>query len=98
MSTPCYLDPTHCYRYWGVIDDALRAAAYRGVTVRLLASYWEHTDDDMIRFMKSLSDDSMMGYKGLLEMVTSTLSVCLCIFYSISGSSAYVQNVYQNRH
>ncbi|KAF0312743.1 Phospholipase D3 [Amphibalanus amphitrite] len=41
--------------FWPVIDDALRRAAVdRGVTVRLLASVWNHTHDDMLAGLRSL--------------------------------------------
>lgn len=56
--------------YWSKIDDALRYAAYRGIHVRLMGSYWNHTDTDMIHFMKSLCDDSDVGYHGTLEAVS----------------------------
>lgn len=43
--------------YWPRIDDALRAAAFdRKVKVRLLASYWNNTWDDMFNFLYSLDD------------------------------------------
>lgn len=46
--------------YWPVIDDALRKAAYTNhVTVRLLASKWQHTQKNMFSFLCSLK---MMGY------------------------------------
>jgi len=47
------------YRFWPVIDDALRKASLeRGVKVRILASQWKHTKHDMIYFLRSLSDVS----------------------------------------
>lgn len=44
--------------YWPNIDDALRAAAFnkRNVRVKLLASYWNHTWDNMFMFLRSLDD------------------------------------------
>lgn len=53
--------------YWWRIDVALREAAYRGIEVRLMGSYWNHTSQDMLRFMKSLSDNSQTGYGGTIE-------------------------------
>ncbi|KAL5008642.1 hypothetical protein ScPMuIL_014223 [Solemya velum] len=41
--------------YWPVIDDEIRKAAFRGVEVKLLGSYWLHTHNDMITYMESLS-------------------------------------------
>ncbi|XP_065069919.1 5'-3' exonuclease PLD3-like isoform X1 [Rhopilema esculentum] len=44
-------------RYWGVIDSALREAAYdRGVEVQLMMSSWIHTKKEMIPMLKSLQD------------------------------------------
>lgn len=43
-------------RFWPVIDDALRTAAItRRVEVHLLASLWNHTSPDMLKFLDSLS-------------------------------------------
>lgn len=50
--------------FWPNIDDALRAAAFnRKVKVKLLASYWNHTWDDMFMFLRSL-DDLRKHYHG----------------------------------
>ncbi|XP_005068357.1 5'-3' exonuclease PLD4 [Mesocricetus auratus] len=51
--------PTMCYshpaRYWPVLDNAVRAAAFnRGVHVRLLVSCWLNTDPAMFAFLRSL--------------------------------------------
>jgi len=47
------------FRFWPVIDDALRKASLeRGVRVRILASQWNHTKHDMVYFLRSLSDIS----------------------------------------
>eukprot|EP01105_Mastigella_eilhardi_P013470 TRINITY_DN3072_c0_g2_i2.p1 TRINITY_DN3072_c0_g2~~TRINITY_DN3072_c0_g2_i2.p1 ORF type:complete len:395 (-),score=92.19 TRINITY_DN3072_c0_g2_i2:79-1263(-) len=40
--------------YWPEIDDALRSAAFRGVTVRLLVSRWNHTSRSMFQYVSSL--------------------------------------------
>ena len=43
-------------RYWPVIDDALRKAAFdRQVHVRLLASLWNHTRPDLKFYLRSLA-------------------------------------------
>lgn len=50
-------------RYWPVIDDALRRAAFdRGVNVSLLISYWNHTWEDMPKYLKSLVEMRSYGY------------------------------------
>ena len=63
-----------CCSYWSRIDVALRAAAYSGVTVRLMGSYWNHTSEDMLHFLKSLSDDTHTGHNGIIETVSLTLT------------------------
>ncbi|KHJ95440.1 phospholipase D domain protein [Oesophagostomum dentatum] len=40
--------------YWPDIDDALRAAAFRGVSVRLLVSHWNHSRPEEKVFLRSL--------------------------------------------
>lgn len=48
---------TNPRRFWPRIDDALRVAGFdRKVQVRLLASYWSNTWDDMFNFLRSLDD------------------------------------------
>ena len=48
--------PLPSSRYWPVIDDALRRAAFdRKVKVRLLASLWNHTRPDMKYYLQSLA-------------------------------------------
>lgn len=43
-------------KYWPVIDDALRRAAFdRGVSVKLLISYWNNTWEEMPLYLKSLN-------------------------------------------
>lgn len=46
---------THPARYWPVLDNALRAAAFnKGVHVRLLVSCWFNTDPTMFAYLRSL--------------------------------------------
>ncbi|VDK85473.1 unnamed protein product [Litomosoides sigmodontis] len=42
-------------RYWPIIDDALRKAAYSGIEVKLLISKWKTTRPTLFAFLKSLS-------------------------------------------
>ncbi|KAK3092765.1 hypothetical protein FSP39_006993 [Pinctada imbricata] len=50
-------------RYWPVIDDAIRRAAFdRGVNVSLLISYWKHTWQDMQKYLKSLAEMRFHSY------------------------------------
>ena len=46
---------------------------FKGVNVRLMGSYWNHTDFQMFKFLKSLRDDSGMGYHGTIETVSSVV-------------------------
>lgn len=41
--------------FWPDIDNAIRAAAWRGVKVRLLFSIWEHTSPASIQYWQSLN-------------------------------------------
>lgn len=41
-------------RYWGDIDTALRAAAFRGVALRLLISHWDYTSPLAMPYLQSL--------------------------------------------
>lgn len=51
-----YLWYVYICRYWPVIDDALRRAAFdRKVSVKLLISYWNNTWKDMQLYLKSLN-------------------------------------------
>ena len=76
-------------RYWAAIGDALRTAAYnRGVSVRLMGSYWNHTSEDMIKFLASLSANSGIGpLNGSIETVslralhTHTLIIIVCTHF-----------------
>ncbi|XP_061173053.1 5'-3' exonuclease PLD3-like [Saccostrea echinata] len=44
-------------RFWPVIDDAFKRAAFdRGVNVSLLISHWNHTWEDMPKYLKSLAE------------------------------------------
>ena len=85
------LTTTHTHiRYWSQIDDALRSAAYsRGVSVRVMGSYWEHTSSDMLKFLQSLADMSSTGsFRGTIETVS--LSVCQSACLSVHHSQNYV--------
>ena len=41
--------------YWGDIDNALRQAAFRGVTVKLLFAQWAHTNNETLQFQRSMA-------------------------------------------
>ncbi|KAH8240721.1 hypothetical protein KR026_004318 [Drosophila bipectinata] len=45
------------HQYWPIIDDALRRAAVeRGIIVKLLISWWKHSNPSEDRYLKSLLD------------------------------------------
>ncbi|KAH9509355.1 5'-3' exonuclease pld3 [Bulinus truncatus] len=47
---------THPRKFWPVIDDELKQAAFdRNITVHLLISTWNHSDSSMYPFLKSLN-------------------------------------------
>eukprot|EP01125_Pyxidicula_operculata_P005832 TRINITY_DN2035_c0_g1_i2.p1 TRINITY_DN2035_c0_g1~~TRINITY_DN2035_c0_g1_i2.p1 ORF type:complete len:235 (+),score=26.46 TRINITY_DN2035_c0_g1_i2:647-1351(+) len=47
--------PPSTAEYWGLLDDAFRRAAFRGVTVNILFGVWDHTDNRTYQYMKSLN-------------------------------------------
>ncbi|KAI0210847.1 5'-3' exonuclease PLD3 [Lamellibrachia satsuma] len=47
---------TYPSRFWPVIDDALRRASLeRGVEIRIMASWWNHSNPDMVKYLNSLA-------------------------------------------
>jgi phospholipase D3/4 len=55
LPSTLYMDPPSANFYWGPIDQALRQAAFRGVSVRLLASHWIHSSYLMFPYLASLN-------------------------------------------
>ncbi|XP_071810219.1 5'-3' exonuclease PLD3-like [Asterias amurensis] len=56
----------HPQTYWPVIDDKLRSLAFnRKISVRLLASYWEHSEKEMIGFLRSLA---ILNTTGIMDI------------------------------
>ncbi len=51
---PLSYGPNGTRPYYAVIDDALRAAAARGVKIRLMVSNW-NTDEPAVRYLQSLA-------------------------------------------
>ncbi|MFJ3057960.1 phospholipase D-like domain-containing protein [Herbaspirillum sp. NPDC087042] len=51
---PLSYGPSHTRPYYAVIDDALRAAATRGVKIKLMVSNW-NTEQPAIRYLQSLA-------------------------------------------
>uniref|UniRef100_A0A1I7WQD2 PLD phosphodiesterase domain-containing protein n=1 Tax=Heterorhabditis bacteriophora TaxID=37862 RepID=A0A1I7WQD2_HETBA len=42
------------WRYWPILDDVLRSAAFRGVNVRMLVSKWDHSRAEEIEYLRSM--------------------------------------------
>ncbi|MBP0598564.1 phospholipase [Herbaspirillum sp. LeCh32-8] len=51
---PLSYGPNHTRPYYAVIDNAIRAAATRGVKVKLMVSHW-NTEQPAIRYLQSLA-------------------------------------------
>ncbi|TDG49437.1 hypothetical protein AWZ03_004120 [Drosophila navojoa] len=50
-------------KYWSAIDNALRTAAVeRGVAVKMLISWWKHSDKRMDNYLRSLQDLTMANH------------------------------------
>ena len=55
MRRHCDVTARLCFRYWPVIDNALREAAFeRNVRVRVMASWWKHSRLSLLAFLRSL--------------------------------------------
>ena len=72
-------------RFWPIIDDALRRVAYEnGVEVRLMASQWNHTKPDMIKYMRSLQDlngiETAQDYHKTVKIAMASLPAELLLF------------------
>ena len=50
---PLTLFQTPMY-YWGVLDDAFRAASMRKVNVRLIFAVWNNTRPELLQYWRSL--------------------------------------------
>ena len=62
--------------FWPPIDDAIRAAAFRGVHVELLISQWQHSPKEATQYMLSLLQINSAlpkgkdGQKGSISIVS----------------------------
>ena len=66
------------FRYWPVIDDALREAAFnRKVKVRLLASLWNHTRPDLKFYLRSLAALNGANYASVEVVCALSLTFTL---------------------
>ncbi|VDK75665.1 unnamed protein product [Onchocerca ochengi] len=77
---PATLYKTNNNTYWPKLDNAIRAAAYRGVNVRLLVSHWKYSLLGMVHFLKSLLEinDGMpkiANHSGKIEVKLFTIPV-----------------------
>ena len=92
------------FRYWPLIDDALRAAAYnRGVNVSLMGSHWNHTSQDMLAFLTSLSANSGTGSGGIIQTVgydrnTLTIYIYIIIYIHIQKHNTHIHTIHTQTH
>jgi hypothetical protein len=42
------------FSYWGLLDSAIRGAAFRGARVDLLISQWNHSRPEMYGYLRSM--------------------------------------------
>jgi len=62
------------HHYWPFIDDALRRAAVeRGVAVKLLISWWKHSNPSEDKYLKSLQDLSSKQDNIDIQIVSITI-------------------------
>ena len=81
-------------RYWADIDDALRTAMYdRGIDVKLLASYWPHTPEYQVLFIKSLAAINGTS-KGSMETVTTQQHVWHGVHGCVVGGTGMYSSFY----
>ena len=58
-------------RFWPVIDDALRRASLeRGVEIRIMASWWNHSNPDMVKYLNSLA-----AFNGAMKAKVSVVGI-----------------------
>lgn len=63
-------------RYWPAIDNALRTAAVeRGVSVKLLISWWQHSDPSENNYLASLQDLSMTSRHIDIQIVSRNVGL-----------------------
>uniref|UniRef100_A0A1I8AVX3 PLD phosphodiesterase domain-containing protein n=1 Tax=Steinernema glaseri TaxID=37863 RepID=A0A1I8AVX3_9BILA len=62
-------------RYWPALDDALKAAAFRGVHVSLLVGNWTHSRRDEFAYLRSLLyfNKAMGSRQGQIEVKLFTV-------------------------
>ncbi|KAI6215753.1 hypothetical protein M3Y94_00421600 [Aphelenchoides besseyi] len=87
--------------YWGLLDSALRGAAYNGAKVDLLISHWNYSRPEMLGYLRSmLQINSALpfhvgGKRGQINVVSS-FQCLLFALHNFSGYSLY-QHQLNNR-
>lgn len=80
-------------QYWPPIDNALRRAAVeRGVAVKLLISWWKHSDPNEDNYLRSLQELSTSNHHHVDVQIVSGFRnirfICLSIFFFFFVRSA----------
>ena len=71
--------PMLSVRFWPVIDDALRRASLeRGVVVRVMASWWNHSRPDLPNYLTSLQALTK-AMRADIQVVSALSTHCLGI-------------------
>lgn len=66
--------------FWPDIDNELKRAAFeKGVNVRLLINYWNHSSPYMFGYLNSLESFSSSCEKGKIEVVRQFVNVNQCL-------------------
>jgi hypothetical protein len=92
IPTTLYLPPGN-NTFWPPIDNAIRAAAFRGVQVELLISQWPHSKKEAIAYMLSLLQinsalpkpiRNIHQQQGSISIVRLCISISFRKFFLIS--------------
>lgn len=82
-------------QYWPNIDNALRRAAVeRGVAVKLLISWWKHSDPNEDNYLRSLQELSTSNHHHVDIQIVSGFRnirfICLSIFFFFGTQRRFV--------
>lgn len=89
----CYLTFNALYRYWALIDTALRTVAVdKNVDVRLLISWWPHSLEEEKVYLRSLVDLS-----NIHQVNISVVSIG-CLIFNVYQEFYFLQfNICQEK-
>ena len=94
----CDVTARLCFRYWPVIDNALREAAFeRNVRVRVMASWWKHSRPSLLAFLRSLealnAAQSTVYHRNMSVQVVCEFAAVIIVPYTIM----YVSSCFPRR-